>query len=114
MNPAPLPQPAPFTCPHCGAGLESKSGLCPRCGARLDETKRSPLSLATLIGASAGLLVFGAIGACSGSLVVQAFGPQHGRDLTPRELLIFSVPCLVVGLIGFAFCLRALFARRKR
>jgi hypothetical protein len=113
MNPAPLPQPAPFTCPPCGAGLESKSGLCPRCGARLDETKRSPLSLATVIGASAGLLVFGAIGACGGSLVVEAFGPHKGWGSPPgpisaSDLLIFSVPCLVLGLIGFAFCLRAL------
>lgn len=112
MNPAPLPQPAPFTCPNCGAGLETNGGLCPRCGAWLEQTGRSSPSLGATIGLMLGLLVFGALGACSGSLVIQSFGPQSG-ELTARDLLIFSVPLLLVGLIGFGLCLRPFFGRKR-
>ncbi len=118
MNPAPLPQPAPFTCSNCGEALESKPEFCPYCGARVDEARRLPLSLGAIIGLTLGLIMFGGIGACGGLLVVQAFGPQKGFGSPPgpisaSDLLIFSVPCLVVGLIGFGLCLLTFF-RRKR
>ena len=118
MNPAPLPQPAPFTCPDCGAGLESKPDFCPHCGARVNESGRSPLDVGAIIVLTIGLIVFGAIGACSGLLVFQAFGPQRGFGSPPgpisaHDLLIFSVPCLIFGLAGFGWCLLPFF-RRKR
>jgi len=41
MNPAPLPQPAPFTCPHCGAAMEGIPALCLRCGVLVSGRKPS-------------------------------------------------------------------------
>lgn len=111
MNPAPLPQPAPFTCPNCGAGLETNGGLCPRCGARLEQTGRSSPSLGATIGLTLGLLVFGAIGACGAFVTAGNLAGQNG-DYGGLFLAI-SVPSLLVGLIGFGLCLRA-FSRRKR
>lgn len=112
MNPAPLPQPTPFTCPQCGAGLESKPDFCPRCGAALETKRRARLSIGAVIGLTFGLILFGGIGACGGLLVSQSFGTQTGGEFTARDLLIFSVPSLLVGVLGFVLCLLPFFRKR--
>ncbi len=111
MNPAPLPQPAPFTCPNCGAALETKPELCPHCGARLDG-KGARLSTTHAIALIFGLMFFGAIGACGGTMVLGAFGKQSS-DLSARDFLVISVPSLLFGLAGFVACLLPFFRRRK-
>lgn len=106
MNPAPLPQPAPFTCPNCGASLNEKPQLCPRCGARLDAASQSKRSLLAGLALTIGLLFFGAMGGCGGWFVISAFGPQD-FELPARAFLIISVPSLIIGALGFWSCARA-------
>lgn len=109
MNSAPLPQPAPFTCPHCGEGMDTGQQFCPRCGARVGEIARAGLSPFLIVGLGLGLLVFGGIGACGALSTISSFqsGPYQG------VVLIFSLPCLLVGGIGSFLCLRPFFKRKN-
>jgi len=112
MNSAPLPQPAPFTCPNCGASLDDKPEFCPRCAARLNADVRPSLSIFAAIFLALGLLVFGAIGACGALVTAGNLAGQNGEY--QGVLLAVSVPSLLVGLIGFALCLRPFLRRNKR
>jgi hypothetical protein len=67
MNSAPLPQPSAFTCPNCGAVIESRPPFCPQCGASLSGTP-SKSNGCLIIGAQIVLalvaIVLGLGGAC--------------------------------------------------
>lgn len=112
MNPAPLSQPAPFTCHNCGASLESKPEFCPRCGERLkvpvEHVALNPIAAAFLI---FGCVVFGAMGVCGGYVAVDSWR-DYNSDFRWVGVII-STFCLLVGLIGFRLCLLP-FLRRKR
>lgn len=113
MNPAPLPQPAAFTCPNCGVALDEKPPFCPRCGAQLDaKPRRAALSVGMMFLLALGIMVFGVIGACGGLFVAASFGKQDG-ELPASAFLVISVPSLLIGLVGFVLCARPFF-RRKR
>ncbi len=111
MNPAPLPQPAPFTCPNCGASLSEKPAVCPQCGALLNEkierARLAPLAAVFLV---LGCLVFGAMGACGATLSIAAL--QNQQDYLSGAFLMFALPSFVVGLVGFVLCVRPFFRRK--
>lgn len=101
MLSAPLPQPAPFTCPHCGAAMESNAAPCLRCGQRNEQPRKGAswfrLILFLCHYLCQAMIGFGLI------FIVFAFGPQFGK-LPPISMLYEGVPLLVLGIIGFALC----------
>ena len=110
MNSAPLPQPAPYTCPHCGAGVDAGRELCPRYGARLGVVTPSGLSLLARAGLGLGLLVFGGLGMIGiGSAVQTLTGPGDDSVLV---LTLISAPAFLIGVGGFVACLRPFFKRK--
>lgn len=111
MNPAPLPQPAPFTCPNCGAALNEQPEFCPRCGARLTPQTRPALSRFAIVALALGLLLFGAVGACSAVLTVMSLSTLS--DPYSEMGLVVVIPSLLICGVCFFLCARALF-RRKR
>ena len=115
MPAAPLPQPAPFTCPNCGTELETKPQFCPHCGAQLDEREGSQNTRAPSAIASAfliwGLVVFASIGACGAYFTVSAL--QQSGTYLKSETLTVSEFSLALGAVGLGLCLLAFF-RRKR
>jgi hypothetical protein len=63
MDPAPLPNPSPYTCPNCGHSLEQWQEFCPHCGAPLEAGSHSAKPVSCC--ATGCLAVFsGTIGSC--------------------------------------------------
>ena len=112
MPAAPLPNPTPYTCPNCGAGLTQLDEFCPRCGARLTAPARPALGVISVILLALGALIFGGIGACSGLVT---YGSLTTRDQEfGQSLLVITIPLLVIGLAGLFFCGRALFRQGRK
>lgn len=111
MPAAPLPQPAPFTCSHCGASLNEQPEFCPRCGAPLTPQTRPSLSRLAIVGLAFGLLLFGSVGACSAVLTVMSLSTLS--DPYSRLGLIFVIPSLLICGVSFFLCARALFRRGR-
>lgn len=74
------------------------------------ETRRARLSVVATILLALGLLIFGAIGACSGYLGFLEWSKPSAYGWLAGVTIFVG---LLVGLVGFAFCLRP-FLRRKR
>lgn len=98
MNPAPLPQPAPVTCPNCGAALETKPEFCPNCRLlTLQKSKtRRTLALAgvgvSLMLAGSGLLSQGTLSSQLASVEKAKANVevalQRRQDLVPNALAL--------------------------
>lgn len=108
----PLPQPAAYTCPNCGAAVDEKVALCPHCGAAMQvavsgasgELQRQPrgpwtfgkVLLATGLGIVA--LISGGVGACSAYVAVGSItaGDTGGGLLTIGIAAVFGVPAYFI------------------
>jgi hypothetical protein len=98
--PPPIPPPAPYSCPNCGAALETPTTFCPRCGARLSGTT-SQLSVwkifvAVLLGLVA--LPTGGVGACL--LVMTALSGGSGEAVSVALIGLLFVGVAALCLFG--------------
>ena len=111
---APLPQPTPYTCPNCGAGLAQRAEFCPRCGARLElgapQRGFGFHFVSALLALS--VLAFGAVGACSGLVTYSTLAAPNNEF--GGAFLVISIPLLVMGLAGVYFGARALKRRARK
>ena len=113
MPAPPIDNPTPYTCPNCGAGLQTLADFCPHCGARLE--KKTAPSPGFVIGSIVLAILapgFGAVGACSGLVTYSSFASPDAEF--GQSLLVISLPLLAIGLAGMFVCGRAVYLRFRQ
>lgn len=112
----PLPQPAPYTCQHCGAAVEEKSDFCPQCGALMGEIQAAPFHKAKE-GDSDGsgiawLKVLGALGLGLVALIVGAAGACFWSIDATNVGLPLVLVALLLG-VGGVLMFGSIFRKRN-
>ena len=97
MTSAPLAQPAPFTCPHCGAAVEAIPALCGRCGALVSAPKRARGE--TVLGRVASMLAVLVWGGLFAALLLGLFagGISRFHNLSVGAMVLLSFLALLTG-----------------